>query len=255
VQLQMGEPWSLPARLDWKEVESPATGRVSLVNQLESTMPASQDDLLMHKMAEWGWTEPTTIWGEDRNQTESGRVCKLELDRTMKKSSSLPQSDIDCEWSSEATSQGRGLSSEEFCSNSTAASTIASAGNVSSLSECTAKLDRCRLIEQLCITLEVDRDRFEDADAEALLDLVPTGTKGELLSVGSLLHNMESRTCRPCVFWFQNLCNKDFYCTYCHIVHDGQKKKKIRASKSTRRRVRQQAKLTDEGGYIFNLSL
>jgi len=132
---------------------------------------------------------------------------------------------------------------EENCSISTTPSTSdcgkSSLGNASSPAEDAAQpVDRDRLIKTLC-TLGVEEDSIKDLGTDALLNLIPRGPQGELRSAGSLLHGKENTTCKPCVLWFQNKCSNDFYCTYCHIAHEGQKVKRIRPSKSTRLREKQ----------------
>lgn len=67
---------------------------------------------------------------------------------------------------------------------------------------------------------------------EHLLGQVPRDAQGNLTSIGTMMH--EAGTCRPCLFWFKGQCSKDVSCNYCHLVHDGQKSKRIRPSKRTR---------------------
>lgn len=55
-----------------------------------------------------------------------------------------------------------------------------------------------------------------------------------LPSLGSAEHGRGN--CLPCHFWFSATCVKGYNCRFCHLVHAGQKKKRIRPSKRTRER-------------------
>ena len=58
-------------------------------------------------------------------------------------------------------------------------------------------------------------------------------TEEEIMpSIGSIPH--WTGDCLPCIFWFQLNCAKGVFCGYCHFVHPGQKKKRIRRSKNMR---------------------
>eukprot|EP00927_Polykrikos_kofoidii_P063382 TRINITY_DN5819_c0_g3_i1.p1 TRINITY_DN5819_c0_g3~~TRINITY_DN5819_c0_g3_i1.p1 ORF type:complete len:568 (-),score=63.24 TRINITY_DN5819_c0_g3_i1:53-1756(-) len=54
----------------------------------------------------------------------------------------------------------------------------------------------------------------------------------DALSIGGLLH--KSNSCTPCLFWAKAICFKGLTCTYCHMVHEGVKTKRIRLCKRTR---------------------
>jgi hypothetical protein len=69
-----------------------------------------------------------------------------------------------------------------------------------------------------------------------LLPLVPRNERGQLSSVGSISH--ASGQCCPCLFWFKGVCAKGLHCSYCHMWHKGQKNKRIRPSKKTRKQMR-----------------
>jgi hypothetical protein len=60
-------------------------------------------------------------------------------------------------------------------------------------------------------------------------------------SIGSSKHH--TGECSPCVFWLKRSCVKGVECDYCHMQHQGQKYKRIRPSKRTRRRLRASAEL------------
>lgn len=60
----------------------------------------------------------------------------------------------------------------------------------------------------------------------------PASQTAYLPSVGSAGH--AEGNCAPCLFWLSQRCLKGRHCMYCHIVHKGQKKKRIRPSKRTR---------------------
>lgn len=65
---------------------------------------------------------------------------------------------------------------------------------------------------------------------------VPLDSEGNVTSIGTIPHylNPLGEQCKPCVFWFQQVCRKGESCLHCHTLHDGQRIKKMRASKSTR---------------------
>lgn len=67
---------------------------------------------------------------------------------------------------------------------------------------------------------------------QAVYAQIPFDRKGELTSLGSIDHALGN--CIPCLYWFQSQCSRSVDCTYCHIAHPGQKKKRIRPSKKTR---------------------
>jgi len=64
----------------------------------------------------------------------------------------------------------------------------------------------------------------------------PRDSEGNLTSIGTIPHYLLplGEQCKPCVFWFQELCRKGVSCLHCHSLHDGQKVKKIRPCKATR---------------------
>lgn len=72
--------------------------------------------------------------------------------------------------------------------------------------------------------------------ADEIVKLVPRDSEGNLTSVGTIPHYLcpLGEQCKPCVFWFQEVCHKGEMCLHCHEMHNGQKVKKIRASKATR---------------------
>lgn len=67
-------------------------------------------------------------------------------------------------------------------------------------------------------------------DNRVLLN-IPRNEDGDLLTIGSMSH---PEKCKACVFWYKGSCNKGIVCEFCHFLHDGQKKKRIRLSKRTR---------------------
>lgn len=67
---------------------------------------------------------------------------------------------------------------------------------------------------------------------EAIYAQIPFDKRGERTSIGSIDH--AAGNCIPCLYWFQAQCPRNVHCTYCHIAHPGQKKKRIRPSKKTR---------------------
>lgn len=72
--------------------------------------------------------------------------------------------------------------------------------------------------------------------SDQIVKHVPRDSDGNLTSIGTIPHYLApiGKKCKPCVFWFQAVCHKGESCLHCHELHDGQKAKKIRASKATR---------------------
>eukprot|EP00418_Pyrodinium_bahamense_P081715 CAMPEP_0179063002 /NCGR_PEP_ID=MMETSP0796-20121207/27213_1 /TAXON_ID=73915 /ORGANISM="Pyrodinium bahamense, Strain pbaha01" /LENGTH=233 /DNA_ID=CAMNT_0020759915 /DNA_START=57 /DNA_END=758 /DNA_ORIENTATION=- len=126
------------------------------------------------------------------------------------------------------------LSSHELeaASITTQSSATSSGHRAAAVEESRSLLNRERLVRLLTRVVGIEASVLEVLCDKELLGILPRSPDGEVLSVGSMLHY--SARCKPCIFWFQNLCTKSIYCVYCHIAHEGQKKKKIRPSKSTR---------------------
>eukprot|EP00746_Dinoflagellata_sp_MGD_P150867 gnl/MRDRNA2_/MRDRNA2_82642_c0_seq2.p1 gnl/MRDRNA2_/MRDRNA2_82642_c0~~gnl/MRDRNA2_/MRDRNA2_82642_c0_seq2.p1 ORF type:complete len:396 (+),score=54.44 gnl/MRDRNA2_/MRDRNA2_82642_c0_seq2:77-1264(+) len=72
--------------------------------------------------------------------------------------------------------------------------------------------------------------------SDDIVKLVPRDSQGDLTSIGTIPHYLHpmGEKCKPCVFWFQEVCHKGEMCLHCHVLHGGQKVKRIRASKATR---------------------
>jgi len=66
------------------------------------------------------------------------------------------------------------------------------------------------------------------------LQRIPLDDHGRFTSIGAALH--VSGECKPCVLWFAQRCTKSILCTFCHLTHPGQRRKRIRASKRVRER-------------------
>lgn len=69
-----------------------------------------------------------------------------------------------------------------------------------------------------------------------VLQNIPRDSSGQLTSVGSIAHADSS--CSPCAYWFKGVCAHGVACRHCHLVHDGQKRKRLRPSKQARQRIR-----------------
>lgn len=82
----------------------------------------------------------------------------------------------------------------------------------------------------------VPLDRLRELARLGILAGIPRDASGELTSVGSLQHACKS--CAPCAYWFKGICKYSILCNYCHLVHEGQKIKRLRPSKQTRLRMR-----------------
>lgn len=82
----------------------------------------------------------------------------------------------------------------------------------------------------------VPLEKLQNLEREGLLAQIPRTVNGDLASVGSILH--ERGECSPCAYWFKGICKYSVSCTYCHVLHEGQKSKRLRPSKQTRLRMR-----------------
>jgi len=85
---------------------------------------------------------------------------------------------------------------------------------------------------------------------------IPVDEAGKLTSIGTARH--VGGDCQPCVFWFRGDCTRGLKCDHCHVVHPGQKRKRIRPSKATRdwRRQREQVLMgADEFFEVVDLGL
>lgn len=65
-----------------------------------------------------------------------------------------------------------------------------------------------------------------------ILNNLPKDQAGRLTSLGSVLH--EDGQCKPCAYWFKSLCKNGVACHNCHLVHEGQRPKRLRPSKQAR---------------------
>lgn len=77
---------------------------------------------------------------------------------------------------------------------------------------------------------------LKNLEQSGVLARIPRNDEGELSSIGSLTH---PEGCAPCLFWFKGMCTKSVQCKYCHFRHSGQKSKRIRPSKRSRCRLRE----------------
>lgn len=73
-------------------------------------------------------------------------------------------------------------------------------------------------------------------EALELLARVPQNSAGELTSVGSIKH--AEGNCDPCAYWFKGMCTHGVECRHCHVLHAGQRARRLRPSKSARHRAR-----------------
>lgn len=78
--------------------------------------------------------------------------------------------------------------------------------------------------------------------------MIPRSERGELTSHGSIKHS--SGQCAPCIFWFRGQCKRSVNCSYCHMVHENQKAKRIRPSKRFRQALKAQQDLGPDGGGV-----
>jgi hypothetical protein len=60
---------------------------------------------------------------------------------------------------------------------------------------------------------------------------------GTVPTFGSTGH--ASGTCKPCLFWYQDLCHKGWRCNFCHIPHNPKTVSRVRPSKKTRSLLQQ----------------
>lgn len=94
------------------------------------------------------------------------------------------------------------------------------------------KVSRERTLQAVSNSLLPHSDKMKTEKIEDCIAQIPLDESGELSSIGSISH-LAGR-CQPCLFWFQASCGKGVRCSYCHLRHPGQKKKRIRMSKKVR---------------------
>merc|ERR1712160_214506 len=82
----------------------------------------------------------------------------------------------------------------------------------------------------------------------ALIAKVPKNEDGVLTSIGSIKHEPEAATCKPCIFFATKKgCKSGIYCWHCHLGHKF--KKRPRPCKGKRERTRKLlARLAAEDG-------
>mmetsp|Transcript_74469 Transcript_74469/g.209067 ORF Transcript_74469/g.209067 Transcript_74469/m.209067 type:complete len:128 (+) Transcript_74469:3-386(+) len=88
------------------------------------------------------------------------------------------------------------------------------------------------LVEDLHTRTGTPIDTLMTLHKDGHLQHIPQDAEGQLTSVGTMAH--QTGSCLPCLFWFKKACTKGIFCDYCHVVHDGQKPKRIRPSRRTR---------------------
>eukprot|EP00747_Dinoflagellata_sp_TGD_P200422 gnl/TRDRNA2_/TRDRNA2_73830_c0_seq1.p1 gnl/TRDRNA2_/TRDRNA2_73830_c0~~gnl/TRDRNA2_/TRDRNA2_73830_c0_seq1.p1 ORF type:complete len:263 (+),score=35.50 gnl/TRDRNA2_/TRDRNA2_73830_c0_seq1:70-858(+) len=93
-----------------------------------------------------------------------------------------------------------------------------------------------QLVLHLHQELEVPLTDLQLLEAKGLLAQIPFNEEGGLTSVGSIDH--ASGNCSPCAYWFKGMCAHSLMCRHCHLIHPGQKSKRLRPSKQTRQRMR-----------------
>lgn len=93
------------------------------------------------------------------------------------------------------------------------------------------KVSRERTLQAVSNSL-LPSDKMKAEKIEDCIAQIPLDESGELSSIGSISHG--AGRCQPCLFWFQATCGKGVRCSYCHLRHPGQKKKRIRMSKKVR---------------------
>eukprot|EP00747_Dinoflagellata_sp_TGD_P170297 gnl/TRDRNA2_/TRDRNA2_201499_c0_seq1.p1 gnl/TRDRNA2_/TRDRNA2_201499_c0~~gnl/TRDRNA2_/TRDRNA2_201499_c0_seq1.p1 ORF type:complete len:208 (+),score=19.30 gnl/TRDRNA2_/TRDRNA2_201499_c0_seq1:114-737(+) len=91
------------------------------------------------------------------------------------------------------------------------------------------------LVERLHQEFEVPLSELRILEAEGLLTQIPLNPEGGLSSVGSIDH--AAGKCNPCAYWFKGLCAHSILCRHCHLLHSGQKPKRLRPSKRERLRI------------------
>lgn len=88
---------------------------------------------------------------------------------------------------------------------------------------------------------------------------IPVDEEGRKTSIGSIMHFQRpvGKECRPCVFWFQEHCERGVLCLYCHIAwhRESVQFKRIRPSKSTRQRRKQQLALAESQDQAARLNV
>jgi len=91
------------------------------------------------------------------------------------------------------------------------------------------------LIRQAHEETELPVHVLERLHRKGMLQRIPVDHEGRLTSVGTLKH--ADGQCKPCLFWFEGKCKRSVLCSYCHVVHRGQTRKRIRPSKRYREKM------------------
>ncbi|CAK9069451.1 Uncharacterized protein SCF082_LOCUS34773 [Durusdinium trenchii] len=86
------------------------------------------------------------------------------------------------------------------------------------------KADQSETEEKVELTTEV-RERCMD-----LISKLPKDQSGCVTSLGSLFH--KEGQCKPCAYWFKGQCKNGICCHNCHLVHQGQRPKRLRPGKT-----------------------
>jgi hypothetical protein len=95
----------------------------------------------------------------------------------------------------------------------------------------------------LSVARQIYRETSGQVPMKKLVELVQSGElakiprcqNGKLTSVGALGHPSD---CKPCAYWFKGICKYSIACRFCHRLHEGQRKQRIRPSKETRAGIR-----------------
>jgi hypothetical protein len=94
---------------------------------------------------------------------------------------------------------------------------------------------------------QMPMEKLQELSDEGQLHLIPRDENGALTSLGAIKH--ESGECFSCAYWFKGLCKYGISCNYCHMVHPGQRGKRLRPSRQTRMRMKKhEARKAEEDG-------
>jgi len=96
------------------------------------------------------------------------------------------------------------------------------------------------LIFEFVLEQGIDIATLADMDAQTMSDMIAKDDKGQLTSIGALIH--VSGQCSPCIFNFQKRCKNSWRCLFCHIPHKNEKKK-IQQGRRIRLQRREKAML------------
>jgi len=86
-------------------------------------------------------------------------------------------------------------------------------------------------------TLDTTDDQLRSICMDILTE-IPKDKEGRPTSIGTIGHFKNE--CTPCCYWYRGICRNGVACRNCHMMHEGQKAKKLRPSKQARQKAARQ---------------